>query len=77
MLSGIVLIAEPTPAFTLDICHPLASASFSLDRSAAPLIPAQMAAPAHAIVDFSYVYTSPLLPKSNPAPDPPPPKSVA
>jgi hypothetical protein len=72
-----VLIADPTPAYTLDTCHPLASASFNLDQSAAPLIPAQSAAPELAIVDFTYECASPFLPKSNSAPDPPPPKTGA
>lgn len=77
MLSGIVLIADPTPAYTLDVCHPLASASFNLDQSAAPLIPAQMAAPAPALVDSACEYVSLFSPKPNRAPDPPPPKTRA
>jgi hypothetical protein len=75
MLSGIVLIADPTPAYTLDICHPLTACSFSLDQSAAPLVPAQLTAPALVILKFIYEYALPFSPRPNPAPDPPPPRN--
>jgi hypothetical protein len=76
-LSGVVLTAtEGTPAFTVDICHPLPSLTYTSGFSAVPLndvqpslerpLPSGMVCEAH---------TSPVI-RASEAPDPPPPRSL-
>jgi hypothetical protein len=76
MLTGIVVIADSTPAFTLDICHPIGGVSCNLSQSEAPLIPTHAAAqpPAESGATPDFVLVLPF--GLNRAPDPPLPKIV-
>jgi len=74
ILTGVALIADSKPAFTLDICHPIAGASYNLDASLAPLIPATCVAQAPAAAGFTSDSVASFSPQPNRAPDPPPPK---
>jgi hypothetical protein len=77
ILTGVVVIADNQPAFSLDICHPIAGASYNLDASLAPLIPTPPVAQAPAAAGFAYEVAAPFCPQLRRAPDPPPPKMAA
>ncbi len=71
---GIVIVNSPTPAFTLDICHPLpgmdrTTGTLSLARPA-PAAERIMLADAGAVLDARIA----LADAFSPPPDPPPPK---
>jgi hypothetical protein len=75
--AGVVIVSSPTPAFTLDICHPLPG----MDRTPDTL---SLARPAPAADGFILAEigrsTVVVLARSDafdPAPDPPPPKPRA
>lgn len=75
--AGIVIVSSPTPAFTLDICHPLPG----MDRTAPSILLARPA-PALATIalfDKALGTDSPLVLAGAFAtpPDPPPPKPRA
>jgi hypothetical protein len=74
LVTGIVVVADSKPAFTLDVCHPIGGVSSNLSQSEAPLIPMHAAAqpPAESGVAHDFVFVLP--PGRNQAPDPPPPE---
>gem|GEM_PF-6835948 len=74
MLTGVVVIGDSKPAFTLDICHPVPGASYNLDAGLAPLIPASCVAPAPQSARFSYEFVQSWFKQPDLAPPPPPPK---
>jgi hypothetical protein len=75
-ITGIVVIADPTPTFSLDICHPIGAVSYSLGQSAAPLVPARLTPPVPGAFDFIADFVVLFSPLANRAPDPPPPKTA-
>jgi hypothetical protein len=74
MLTGVVVIADSKPAFTLDVCHPLNAASYNLSPSTAPLVPMHAAAQPLADWGMAREFVALLPPGAARAPDPPPPK---
>jgi hypothetical protein len=79
ILTGMVVVSDSKPAFTLDVCHPLGGASYNLDlgQGEAPLIPthviAQLPAQSGQVPEFVAAFS----PHVSTAPDPPPPKLCA
>jgi hypothetical protein len=74
ILTGVLVIADSKPAFTLDVCHPLGGASYNLDLSEAPLVPTHTIAQLPAQSGAAPEFVSPFSPQVSNAPDPPPPK---
>jgi hypothetical protein len=74
IMTGVAVISDSTPAFTLDVCHPIGAVSYSLGQSAAPLIPAHPRPQAPAAVEFVRDFVPLFSPLPSRAPDPPPPK---
>ncbi len=74
ILTGVVVIADPKPAFTLDVCHPIGGVSYNLSQGEAPLIPAHAAAQPSADWSAALEFDAVFPPGSSQAPDPPPPK---
>jgi len=74
ILTGVVVMPDSNPAFTLDVCHPLGGASHNLGQGEAPLVPAQSTAQlpkdSGAAPEFLLAFSS----RVSKAPDPPPPK---
>ncbi len=74
LVTGVVLIPDSRPAFTLDICHPLGAASYDSGHSEAPLIPAQTGARIPGDSGAAPDYVAPFPPRLTESPDTPPPK---
>ena len=76
MLSGLVVVQDSRPAFTLDICHPIGAVTHTFS-SEAPLIPtpaiAQTLRESGAAYDFVIRFSS----RIGEAPNPPPPERRA
>jgi hypothetical protein len=74
MFSGVVVVADSKPAFTLDVCHPLSGASYNLSPATAPLINALPAVPPPADWGTASEFAALLAGRPARTPDPPPPK---
>jgi hypothetical protein len=74
VLTGVVVVADSKPAFTLDICHPVSGALHGLDQSEAPVIPTHAAAQFPMELGAAPEFVATFSPRENKAPDPPPPK---
>ena len=78
ILTGIVVVSDSKPAFTLDVCHPVGGASYTdLGQGEAPLIPTHVIAQVPAESAQVREFVAAFSPRSSKAPDPPPPKLVA
>lgn len=74
ILTGVVVIADAKPVFTLDVCHPIGGVSYNLSQGEAPLIPAHPAAQPPADWSAAPQFDAVFPPGPSQAPDPPPPK---
>jgi hypothetical protein len=75
--AGLLTDRAPTPAFTLDICHPLSPCAVGL--AAGDLPPLTVFAFAHHSIDLGAApdFTAARAARAPQAPDPPPPKLLA
>jgi hypothetical protein len=72
--TGVTIISDSRPGFTLDICHPVGAASFNVSQTEAPLIPTHIAFQLPRASGAAPEVAAPLIPQVSKAPDPPPPK---
>lgn len=78
MLSGVIIAGNrTTPAYTLDICHPLQGLNHSSGFQAVPMVNAPSCV--QKLLQYGSVLEPerPSLPGASEPPDPPPPKSPA
>jgi hypothetical protein len=74
ILTGVIVITDSKPAFTLDICHPIGGVSYNLGQSEAPLIPERTNAQLPRYCGAALEFVSAFSPQVIDSPDPPPPK---
>ncbi len=76
MLSGLVVVQDSRPAFTLDICHPIGGVTHTFS-SEAPLIPTPAIAQTLRESGVAYNFVIRLCSRIGEAPNPPPPERRA
>jgi hypothetical protein len=74
ILTGVVVVADSKPAFTLEICHPIGSASHNFDQGEAPVIPTHDGAQLPRESGAAPEPIAAFCPRMSTSPDPLPPK---
>ncbi len=74
IITGVVVMPDSKPSFTLDVCHPLAAVACGLTQGEAPLIPKHAATPSLCPLGIAREFVARVPSGAIRPPDPPPPK---